>query len=83
MDVGVRHIVRETFYSSLAMSEQILSMLGNSQESASQIVKQFLDYDDRLLLEQHAVHDSDEKLIQTARDRNEELERLLRDDLEH
>lgn len=83
MDVGVRHIVRETLYSSLAMSEQVLSILGNSQESASQIVRQFLDYDDRLLLEQHAVHNSDEKLIQTTRDRNDELERLLRDDLEH
>jgi monovalent cation:proton antiporter-2 (CPA2) family protein len=83
MDIGVRHIVRETLHSSLVMSEQILTSLGASADSAEQVVKQFLDYDKRLLLEQHAVYDSEEKLIQTARDRNEELERLLRDDLEH
>lgn len=83
MDIGVRHIVRETLHSSLAMSEQVLTHLGTSPASAEQAVEQFLDYDNKLLLEQHAVHDSEEKLIQTVRDRNDELERLLRDDLEH
>jgi voltage-gated potassium channel Kch len=83
MDIGVRYIVRETLHSSLAMSEQVLTNLGSSDASAEQVVKQFLDYDNQLLLEQHAVHDSEEKLIQTAKDRNEELERLLRDDLDH
>jgi monovalent cation:proton antiporter-2 (CPA2) family protein len=83
MDVGVEHIVRETLHSSLAMSETVLTQLGTSAESASSTVAKFLDYDSQLLLEQHAVHDSEEKLIQTVRDRNDELERLLRDDLEH
>jgi voltage-gated potassium channel Kch len=83
MDVGVKHIIRETLHSSLAMSETVLTQLGVSAESASRSVAKFLDYDSQLLLEQHAVHDSEEKLIQTARDRNDELERLLRDDLEH
>ena len=83
MDVGVKYIIRETLHSSLAMSETVLTQLGASAESASSTVAKFLDYDSQLLLEQHAVHDSEEKLIQTARDRNDELERLLRDDLEH
>ena len=83
MDVGVKIIIRETLHSSLAMTEQILTLLGDSEESAKQAVQQFLDYDNKLLAEQHAVHDSEEKLIQTTKDRNEELERLLRDDLEH
>ncbi len=83
MDVGVEHIVRETLHSSLVMSEIVLTQLGASADSAGNTVAKFLDYDNRLLREQHAVHDSEEKLIQTARDRDEELERLLRDDLEH
>ncbi len=83
MDVGVKHIVRETLHSSLVMSEMVLTQLGASEAHASETVAKFLDYDSRLLQEQHAVHDSEEKLIQTARDRNDELERLLRDDLEH
>ena len=83
MDVGVRLIVRETLHSSLVMSEHVLTSLGTSPDNAGQLVKQFLEHDNKLFLEQHAVHDSEEKLIQTVRDRNEELERLLRDDLEH
>ena len=83
MDVGVKIIIRETLYSSLAMTEQVLTLLGESEQSASQAVTQFLDYDNKLLEEQHAVYDSEEKLIQTAKDRNEELEQLLRDDLQH
>ena len=65
------------------MSEMVLTQLGTSAEGASDAVTKFLEYDSQLLQEQHAVHDSEEKLIQTARDRNDELERLLRDDLEH
>ena len=83
MDVGVKHIVRETLHSSLVMSEMVLTQLGTPAEDASETVTKFLEYDSQLLQEQHAVHDSEEKLIQTARDRNDELERLLRDDLEH
>ena len=83
MDVGVKHIVRETLHSSLVMSELVLTQLGASADSASDAVAKFLDYDSRLLEEQHAVYDSEEELIQTARDRNDELEQLLRDDLEH
>jgi monovalent cation:proton antiporter-2 (CPA2) family protein len=83
MDVGVKYIVRETLHSSLAMSELVLTQLGASADSASDAVTKFLEYDSRLLEEQHAVYDSEEALIQTARDRNDELEQLLRDDLEH
>jgi len=80
MDLGVKHIFRETWLSSLAMSEEVLTKLGHSAEEASEIVKSFGDRDTRLLLEQHAIHDSEEKLIQSSRETAAELETLLRRD---
>ena len=83
MDLGVKLIYRETLYSSLAMSEAVLRQLGRSAEEAKRISDTFYAHDVELLLEQHAVHNSEEKLIQTVKDRNEELKRLLRDDVSH
>jgi len=80
MDLGIEHIFRETLLSSLAMSKRILTNLGQSPEEAKFIVDTFCDRDSRLLLEQHAIHDSEEKLIQSSKDTATELETLLRRD---
>jgi len=80
MDIGVEHIFRETLLSSLAMSEQVLSSLGQTPEDAKHIVDSFRELDSRLLLEQQAIHDSEELLIQSSKDTAAELEALLRKD---
>ncbi len=80
MDLGVLHIFRETLLSSLAMSEQVLTALGQSPAEAKHIVDSFSERDSQLLLEQHAIHDSEEKLIQSSKDTASELESLLRRD---
>ncbi len=80
MDLGVEHIYRETLLSSLAMSEHILTKLGQSPEEARHAIESFCERDSRLLLEQHAIHDSEEMLIQTSKDTLTELESLLRRD---
>jgi len=80
MDIGVEHIFRETLLSSLAMSEQILTKLGETPAEARHIVEAFCERDSQLLLEQHAIHDSEEMLIQTSKDTAAELESLLRRD---
>jgi len=80
MDLGIDHIFRETLLSSLAMSEQVLELLGLSNSETEMITSSFRERDDRLLLEQHAIHDSEEQLIQSARDTAEELDALFRDD---
>ena len=80
MDLGVEHIFRETLLSSLAMSEQVLNSLGQTNEDARHIVDLFRERDERLLLEQQAIHDSEELLIQTSKDTAAELEVLLRRD---
>jgi len=80
MDLGITHIFRETLLSSLAMGETVLESLGENPEDARRIVSAFQEHDERLLREQHAIHDSEEKLIQSARETAAELEALLRVD---
>ena len=80
MDLGVKHIFRETLLSSLAMTELVLTTLGHSDEQAKDIVNAFCKRDSRLLVEQHAIHESEEKLIQSVKDTADELEQLLRGD---
>ncbi|MGI9225273.1 MAG: monovalent cation:proton antiporter-2 (CPA2) family protein [Woeseiaceae bacterium] len=80
MDLGVKHIFRETLLSSLAMTELVLTMLGHSDRQAKDVINAFYEHDSKLLVEQHAIHDSEEKLIQSVRDTADELEQLLRGD---
>ncbi len=80
MDLGIEHIFRETLQSSLAMSEIVLGSLGLSDADTKKLTSSFRVRDERLLFEQHAIHDSEEQLIQSAKDTAEELGSLLRDD---
>ena len=80
MDLGIKHIFRETLLSSLAMTEVVLSRLGHSDEQVRHVVDAFRERDSKLLVEQHAIHESEEKLIQSVRDTAAELETLLRGD---
>jgi len=80
MDVGVKHIFRETLLSSLAMTEMVLTTLGHSKNDAKHVINAFCERDSQLLIEQHAIHNSEEKLIQSVKDTATELESLLRVD---
>jgi hypothetical protein len=81
MDIGVERIFRDTLLSSVAMSESVLSVLGVSDEESQRLTTVFREKDEQLLREQFAVHDSEEKLIQSSRDTERELRALLRNDL--
>jgi monovalent cation:proton antiporter-2 (CPA2) family protein len=81
MDQGVEHVFRETLLSSIALSEEVLTSLGMNEKDVQHVASTFRDRDVRLLHEQHAIHHSEEDLIQSAKDTSTELETLLRDDL--
>ncbi len=80
MDLGIRHIYRETLLTSLAMTELVLQGLGYSEAGSRRVVDAFGERDERLLREQHAIRDSEEKLIQSVRETADELASLLRQD---
>lgn len=80
MDLGIEHIFRETFLSSLAISREVIESIGVSREDTTIATESFRERDIQLLKEQHAFHQSEEKLRQSARDTAAELDLLLRDD---
>lgn len=81
MDIGIKHIFRETLLSSLAMSEQVLTDLGFDEKEVQHVIESFREKDQQLIREQHAVQHDEEQLIQTALDTASELELLMKNDL--
>jgi monovalent cation:proton antiporter-2 (CPA2) family protein len=80
-DLGVHVLNRETLLSSLQMAEEVLVGLGVPRDTAQDRVEKFRVADEDLLLRQQAVHTDQQKLIQTARQYNEELKALFEQDL--
>jgi len=81
MDVGVNYIFRDTLLSSLAMGESVLTKLGFDDKDVRHVSDTFREADEKLLLEQYAIRDSEDKLMQSARDAARELESILEQDL--
>jgi len=82
MDLGIRHIFRETFLSSVAISKQVLVNLGNNVDDVEHIADLFQQHDRQLIVEQHAVQHDESRLIQTAKETARELDLLLKHDLD-
>lgn len=81
MDIGVDKIFRDTLLSSLAMGESVLEKLGFDGNDVRHVSDTFRDADENLLMEQYAMHESEEKLIQSSKDAARELESILEQDL--
>jgi voltage-gated potassium channel Kch len=77
---GVKLIVRETYYSSLHMAEDLLELLGLPREEIARTVAMFEKHDQALLERQFAVFRDEAKLAQTSKEAAEELKQLLEDD---
>jgi monovalent cation:proton antiporter-2 (CPA2) family protein len=84
MDQGVTHIVRETFYSSLRLTEQLLRELGMVAEEAARTIRLFREHDERMLVDQHRFYQDEKQIIQTSKQAMIELRGLLEaDQAEH
>lgn len=82
MDAGANEIVRETFFSSLRLSELVLQGLDFSPEEAKRTVATFRERDEQMLLDQHDFYADEAKLAQTAKDAAIELRELFEADKE-
>jgi monovalent cation:proton antiporter-2 (CPA2) family protein len=80
MDRGVNRLVRETFHSSLRLSEMALEDLGVPSDEARRAVAFFRDYDEKNLIESHAFYEDERQLIQGAKQAAEELSGLFEAD---
>ena len=81
MDQGVETVVRETFFSSLRLTELVLGGLGVAPDEAKRTVHRFREHDEQALIEQHGVYKDEKQMIQSAAQTAAELRRLFEADL--
>jgi voltage-gated potassium channel Kch len=80
MDVGVHDFVRETFLSSLRLSELVLLGLDFGEEDARRTVQAFRQRDEQMLVDQHAFYEDEKQVVQTAAQVTAELSSLFEAD---
>ena len=76
MDLGVE-VIRETFHSSLELSEQVMLALGVPHEIAAERRERFRAHDEAMLLDQHLVYDDEAALIASSQQAFRDLENLF------
>jgi glutathione-regulated potassium-efflux system protein KefB len=82
MDYDVEFIVRETYHSSLHLTQELLLALGLEGDDVRRTMSIFRDHDEQMLIDQHAFYDDEGQMIQTVRQAATELESLFRTDQE-
>jgi len=80
LDMGVKILFRDTFYSSLKLSTEILKGLDIPPEEAERTVELFMKHDEDLLLRQHAIYQDETALIESVVKSREELQSLFESD---
>jgi monovalent cation:proton antiporter-2 (CPA2) family protein len=81
MDLGIDHIFRETFASSLEMAQDVLEGLGIAPHQARETIQRFRTHDESVLKQQHLVHHDEAQLIATAVQAAKQLEQLFEGDV--
>lgn len=81
MNAGMLHVYRETIDTSLRMGIDVMKILGFRGNSAIRAARKFFKYDEANLKHLASIRDTDE-YITTARSYMEELEQVLRSDME-
>jgi CPA2 family monovalent cation:H+ antiporter-2/glutathione-regulated potassium-efflux system protein KefB len=80
MGAGVEAIVRETFFSSLRLTELLLEKLDVPAAQALRAIELFRDHDERILAETYAIAGDEKQLIQTTQEATQELIDLFESD---
>ncbi len=80
MGAGVEAIVRETFFSSLRLTELLLEKLDVPAAQAERAIGLFREHDERLLTETFAIAQDEQRLIQTNQEARDELLDLFESD---
>jgi CPA2 family monovalent cation:H+ antiporter-2/glutathione-regulated potassium-efflux system protein KefB len=80
MDIGIKGIIRETFFSSLRLTEMVLADLEVPPDTVRRVIDVFQQYDERNLEETHAIATDEQQLIQNTQQATAELMELLEAD---
>lgn len=82
MDAGVEHIVRETYWSSLKIAEDVLIGLGMPDYVSRKTVDTFREHDEKRLVAHREFYPDDEQIAALALEWAKELEELFEQDAE-
>jgi CPA2 family monovalent cation:H+ antiporter-2 len=82
MNAGIMHIYRETLDTSLRVGVDVLKILGHNRTEAAQAAKTFFTHDERTLKYLSSMRNSEAEYINAAREKSEELEKLVLADRE-
>jgi CPA2 family monovalent cation:H+ antiporter-2/glutathione-regulated potassium-efflux system protein KefB len=80
MSLGIDHIIRETYFSSLKLTELTLAELGIGREQAERAIALFDAHDERILRETSDIAHDEGRLIQTTQEAAHELMDLFESD---
>ena len=83
LDRGISHVYRETLDSSLRMGIDVLCTLGHRRHSVSRAAKTFRKHDEKFLRELAEMRHDQRTLISGAKKRIEDLEVLLKTEIEN
>lgn len=79
-DLGVKHIWRETYLTSLGMGYRMLCELGVSKTDAYDSIELFRNYDEELLSRQQHIYADEQKVFESYKNFLSELEHLFESD---
>jgi voltage-gated potassium channel Kch len=80
MALGINHIIRETFLSSLRLTEMALEKLDVPEDQARRAIGLFRAHDEQMLDATYAIAHDETKLIQTTQEATQELRELFESD---
>jgi monovalent cation:proton antiporter-2 (CPA2) family protein len=80
MDLDIAGVIRETFLSSLRLSEMVLEELNIPHETAHRAINIFREHDERALEETRAIAADEQQLIQSVQQAAQELSELFEAD---
>ena len=80
MDLGIRHIKRETFLSSLALTQNVLRGLGLPEGEIRFTAETFKEHDEARLYEDYAHYTDTQRMVALSMQRSEELAEILAQD---
>ncbi|NTX60406.1 cation:proton antiporter [Myxococcus sp. CA051A] len=80
LDLGIEHVMRETFAGSVEMGGDILQTMGLTFSESHRVMERLRDHDEKLLRETALFHRDEQKLVEAAARARKELESLFEQD---
>lgn len=80
LNLGIKHVTRETWASSLEMAEELLQELGLTYSESHKTLERFRQHDEALLVATYPYHKDQQKLTEMAAKARAELESLFEHD---